>query len=110
MNIKKTPRPIRLAQRRSSYNRLVRKQSFVAGVGGDGAIRRRFGGSTPRDEAASGPALVKPKLQLDQIIDRQAEEEKLKSILRCKIYFLTSHRLIQSISAFNGFSENKCRR
>lgn len=50
---------------------------------GDGGIRRRGGGGgggyrdTPEDSG-----LVRPKLELNIKVDREAEEERLKSLLR----------------------------
>jgi len=54
---------------------------FSEGIGGDALIRRRSAGYGSRDESANS-GLVKPKLTLNSTCDREAEELKLKSILR----------------------------
>jgi len=56
---------------------------FSEGVGGEAVIRRRGvgGGYASRDDPAES-GLVKPKINLNQTCDREAEELKLKSIFR----------------------------
>jgi hypothetical protein len=54
-------------------------------VGGDGGIRRRGGGGGGGYREAgedSGGAMLRPKLELNVKVDREAEEERLKSLLR----------------------------
>lgn len=58
---------------------------FADGVGGDGGIRRRGGGGGGGYREASdetGGGLARPKLELNIKVDREAEEERLKSLLR----------------------------
>jgi len=57
---------------------------FSEGIAGDGGIRRRFGGSGGGGGGGRGEAteLTRPKLELNQTIDREAEERRLKDILR----------------------------
>lgn len=59
---------------------------FADGMGADGAIRRRFGGSGGGGGGEGGSsAIERPKINLkslDQKFDRAAEEERLKELLR----------------------------
>ena len=57
---------------------------LFSGVGGDGGIRRRGGGGGGYREAGeeSGGGLARPKLELNVKVDREAEEERLKNLLR----------------------------
>ena len=53
------------------------------GVGGDAVIRRRTTpGYSSREDSSADTTLVKPKLELNNPLNREDEEEKLKSILR----------------------------
>ena len=54
---------------------------LLKGVAGDGGIRRRIGGSGSRGDLEES-GLVRPKLNLNQPLDREEEERKLKSLLR----------------------------
>ena len=64
---------------------ILKRPVCLLGVAGDGGIRRRFGGSSGggggggRSEANELP---RPKLELNHTIDREAEERRLKDILR----------------------------
>ena len=55
--------------------------SCIQGVAGDGGIRRRIGESSSRGDLEES-GLVRPKLNLNQPLDRDEEERKLKSLLR----------------------------
>ncbi|XP_023333297.1 DNA-directed RNA polymerase III subunit RPC4 [Eurytemora carolleeae] len=73
-------------ERREKNNRdrptLIQTGSiFSEGVAGDGGIRRRIGGSSSRGDLEES-GLVRPKLNLNQPLDRDEEERKLKSLLR----------------------------
>lgn len=57
---------------------------FFPGVGGDGGIRRRGGGGGGgyREASEESGGMARPKLELNIKVDREAEEERLRSLLR----------------------------
>jgi len=56
---------------------------FAEGVGGTGGIRRRWGGSSGSSEKGeSEGGMQKPKLEMNIKYDKEAEEARLKELLR----------------------------